>query len=132
MRYLLDTNIISDLVRNPQGLAARRLAAVGDANVATSIIVASELRYGCAKKGSEQLTERVEAVLSLLPILALEAPADVHYGGIRADLEKRGLPIGQNDLFIAAHATALDAVLVTANHGEFSFIQTLRTENWLA
>src|SRR5690606_28918516 len=76
-RYLLDTNIISDLVRNPAGQAAQQLLAVGDENVCTSIIVASELRYGCAKKGSARLQQRVEEVLALIPVLPLEAPADV-------------------------------------------------------
>ena len=130
-RYLLDTNIISDLVRNPAGQATQRLLAVGDENVCTSIIVASELRYGCAKKGSAKLQERVEEVLAAIPVLPLEAPADVEYGAIRADLERRGQPIGHNDLLIAAHACVLGTTLVTANVGEFSRIETLKVENWL-
>lgn len=130
-RYLLDTNIISDLVRNPAGPATQRLLAVGDENVCTSIIVASELRYGCAKKGSANLQERVEEVLAAIPVLPLEAPADVEYGAIRAELERRGQPIGHNDLLIAAHACVLGTTLVTANIGEFSRIETLTVENWL-
>lgn len=88
-RYLLDTNSISDLVRNPAGLAAQRLLAVGDANVCTSIIVASELRYRSEKKGSARLQQRVEEVLAVIPVLPFEAPADVNYGTIRGDLERR-------------------------------------------
>ena len=130
-RYLLDTNIISDLVRNPAGQATQRLLAVGDENVCTSIIVASELRYGCAKKGSARLQQRVKDVLALIPVLPLEAPADVEYGAIRTNLEKRGQPIGHNDLLIAAHASVLGTTLVTANVGEFSRIETLKVENWL-
>lgn len=130
-RYLLDTNIISDLVRNPAGQARQRLLAAGDENVCTSIIVASELRYGCAKKGSSKLQQRVEDVLALIPVLPLEAPADVEYGAIRTNLERRGQPIGHNDLLIAAHASVLGTTLVTANVGEFSRIETLKVENWL-
>lgn len=130
-RYLLDTNIISDLMRNPAGQARQRLLAVGDENVCTSIIVASELRYGCAKKGSAKLQDRVEEVLAVIPVLPLEAPADVEYGAIRAELERTGQPIGHNDLLIAAHACVLGTTLVTANFGEFGRIQALKVENWL-
>lgn len=130
-RYLLDTNIISDLVRNPAGQARQRLLAVGDENVCTSIIVASELRYGCAKKGSARLQERVEEVLAVIPVLPLEAPADVEYGAIRAELERRGQPIGHNDLLIAAHACVLGMILASANVDEFSRIEVLKVENWL-
>lgn len=131
MRYLLDTNIISDLVRNPAGQAAQRIQIIGDANVCTSIIVAAELRYGCAKKGSDKLLERVEEVLAVIPVLSFEAPAEVAYGDIRADLEKKGQPIGNNDLLIAAHARVLGATMVTANVGEFGRIEALNVENWL-
>ena len=130
-RYLLDTNIISDMLRNPAGQATKRLRAVGDENICTSIIVASELRYGCAKKGSAKLQERVEQVLAVIPVLPLEAPADVEYGAIRAEFERRGQLIGHNDLLIAAHACVLGTTLVTANIGEFSRIERLPVENWL-
>ncbi|MEO4001780.1 type II toxin-antitoxin system VapC family toxin [Mesorhizobium sp. CAU 1732] len=130
-RYLLDTNIISDMVRNPAGQAMQRLQIVGDENVCTSIIVASELRYGCAKKGSAKLQERVEEVLAVIPVLPLEAAADIKYGAIRAELERMGKPIGHNDLLIAAHACVLSTTLVTANVGEFNRIDTLDVENWL-
>lgn len=130
-RYMLDTNIISDMVRNPAGQATLQLQQVGDQNVCTSIIVASELRYGCAKKGSAKLLARVEDVLSIIPVLALEAPADVEYGIIRAELETAGQPIGHNDLLIAAHARTMGTILVTANIGEFTRVRALRVENWL-
>lgn len=131
-RYLLDTNIISDLVRNPTGgRAAQHVAKVGSHGMATSIIVAAELRYGCAKRGSAKLLQQVEAVLDGLDILPLDVPADAEYGGIRAELEAAGQPIGPNDLLIAAHACALGVTLVTANTGEFSRIRGLKVENWL-
>jgi tRNA(fMet)-specific endonuclease VapC len=130
--FLLDTNIISDLVRNPQGKAAKRLAQAGEGNVCTSIIVAAELRYGCAKRASQRLTKAVEDILGELAVLPFDIPADVAYGGIRAALEAAGKSIGGLDLLIAAHASALGATVVTANTGEFERVRGLRVENWLA
>jgi len=129
--FLLDTNIVSDLVRNPGGRAAARLAEVGDGDIATSVIVAGELRYGCLRKGSSRLTERVEALLREIEILSLKPEVSAHYGDIRRSLEARGTPIGQNDLWIAAQARSLDAALVTDNEEEFRRVEGLRVENWL-
>jgi tRNA(fMet)-specific endonuclease VapC len=131
-RYMLDTNIISDLIRNPQGKAAKRIAKVGEDNICTSIIVAAELRYGCAKSGSQRLLKAVEDLLGEIEVLPLEVPADAEYGGIRSELEAAGKPIGGNDLLIAAHAYATGATIVTANSGEFKRIRGLNVENWLA
>jgi tRNA(fMet)-specific endonuclease VapC len=130
--YMLDTNIVSDLARNPQGPVAKRIAAVGPDAICVSIITAAELRYGCAKKGSPKLLAQIEAILAALQVLALDVPADVEYGGIRSELEAAGQTIGPNDLFIAAHAYALEAVLVTANLSEFSRVRGLKVENWMA
>lgn len=132
MRYLLDTNIVSDLIRNPQGRVTERVRAVGETQVATSIIVAAELRYGAAKKGSARLTAQVEAVLEALEILPYEEPADRVYGVLRAGLEQKGQPVGGNDLLIAAQALSLGFTLVTANEREFTKIEDLPCENWLA
>ena len=108
--YLLDSNILSDLVHHPRnGTAARQLAVVcahGERDISTSIIAAAELRYGVAKRGSMKLARQVETVLGALDVLPFEAPADVIYGPLRADLERRGQPMGGNDLLIAAHALA--------------------------
>ena len=128
---MLDTNIVSELARNPQGPVAKRIADVGSDTICVSIITAAELRYGCAKKGSPRLLAQIEAILGSVQVLALDVPADTEYGGIRAELEAAGKPIGPNDLFLAAHAYALEAVLVTANIGEFARIRALRVENWL-
>lgn len=130
-RYLLDTNIISDLMRNPQGKAAKRIAKVGEDNICTSIIVAAELRYGCAKSGSKKLLDAVEELLAEIDVLPFDAPADAEYGEIRAGLEAAGRPIGGNDLLIAAHAHAADATIVTANADKFNRIRGLKVENWL-
>lgn len=131
MRHLLDTNIVSDLVRNPQGAVAARIAEVGEAEVCTSIIVAAELRFGAAKRGSERLTRQLERVLAVLPILPFEAPADVAYATVRARLEGVGTPIGGNDLLIAAHALSVDCVVVTDNVREFERVDGLTVVNWL-
>jgi tRNA(fMet)-specific endonuclease VapC len=131
MRYLLDTNIVSDLVCHPQGKIAEHIRTVGEEHVCTSIIVAAELRYGAAKKGSKRLTTQLEAVLDVLDILPLEAPADAVYGSIRTQLERKGQPIGGNDLLIAAQALSLDYTVVTDNEAEFARVESLRYENWL-
>lgn len=129
--YLLDTNILSDLIRHPDGAVARRIELVGPKVLFTSIIVAAELRYGCAKKGSAKLFKRVDGILQTIPVLPLDIPTDAEYGDIRAQLETAGQPIGMNDLLIAAHALALGLTLVTDNLSEFSRIRGLNVEIWL-
>jgi tRNA(fMet)-specific endonuclease VapC len=131
-RYMLDTNIVSELARNPRGPITRRIAAIGPDAICVSIITAAELRYGCAKRGSPKLLAQINAILTSVQVLALDVPADTEYGEIRAGLEAAGKPIGPNDLFIAAHAYALGAVLVTANVAEFARVRALQVENWLA
>lgn len=128
---MLDTNIISDMIRNPAGNAVRRLCEVGEDAVFTSIVVAAELRYGCAKKGSPHLLKKVEDLLSEIRVLPLDLPADDRYAELRAELEAAGQPIGSNDLLISAHACALGAILVTANVSEFGRVSGLKVENWL-
>jgi tRNA(fMet)-specific endonuclease VapC len=128
---MLDTNIISDLIRNPQGKAAARIAKVGEDSICTSIVVAAALRYGCAKSGSKRLLQAVEELLGEIEVLPFDVPADAQYGAIRAGLEAIGKPIGGNDLLIAAHAYAVQATVVTANAGEFKRVRGLKVENWL-
>ena len=130
-RYLLDTNIISDLVRNPAGRAAGHVSRVGEETVCTSIVVAAELRYGAAKKESRRLSRQLELILETLEILPLEQPVDSVYATLRVNLEKRGAIIGANDLLIAAHTIALNCILVTDNEREFSRVASLKIENWL-
>jgi tRNA(fMet)-specific endonuclease VapC len=129
-RYMLDTNILSDLIRNPQGRAAKRIAKIGEDSICTSIIVAAELRYGCAKSGSKRLLKAVEDLLGEIEVLPFDAPADTEYGVIRSELEAAGRPMG-GDLLIAAHAYATGATIVTANADEFKRIRGLNVENWL-
>jgi tRNA(fMet)-specific endonuclease VapC len=131
MRYLLDTNIVSNLVRNPQGHIANRIRAIGEQNICTSIVVAAELRFGITKKASPRLSAQVESVLGVIDTLPFDSPADEIYGSIRTQLELAGTPIGGNDLLIAAQSLALDHILVTDNDQEFSRVDGLRVENWL-
>ena len=127
---MLDTNIVSDLVRRPDGPVARRAAAQVRGSIAVSIIVAAELRYGLQRRGSIRLTTRLEAVLEGIETLPLTEPADRHYGMIRLELERVGKPIGHNDLLIAAHARAIGATLVTHNMREFGRVPKLVVEEW--
>lgn len=129
--YLLDTDTLSHLIRQPQGAVAERIAEVGEANVLTSVIVACELRYGAAKRGSRRLTKQVETVLGALTIRPLDPGVERVYAAIRVALEKKGTPIGAHDMLIAAHARALDAVCVTGNIAEFRRGPALKVENWL-
>jgi tRNA(fMet)-specific endonuclease VapC len=131
MLYLFDTNTLSDLIRQPQGRVADRIEGVGEENVLTRVIVACELRYGAAKRGSRRLTKQVEAVLGALAVRSLEPDVERIYAAIRVALEKKGTPIGAHDMLIAAHARALDAVCVTDNVAEFKRVPSLRVENWL-
>ena len=131
MRYLLDTNILSALVRVPDGPLRDAIARVGEQNVYTSVIVASELRFGAAKKGSERLSRQVDAILNALTVASLSVPIDRIYAELRRKLEADGTPIGANDLLIASHAICDGSVLVTDNVGEFSRIPMLDIENWL-
>jgi tRNA(fMet)-specific endonuclease VapC len=129
---MLHANIISDLIKNPQGRAAKRIAKVGEDNICTSIIVAAELRYGCAKSGSKRLLKAVEDLLGEINVLPFDVPADADYGSIRSELEAAGRPIGSDDLLIAAHAYATGATIVTANTDEFKRFRGPSVENWLA
>jgi len=131
VRYLLDTNILSDLIRNPRGAAAMRQAMVGADAVCTSVIVAAELRFGAAKRGSPILTAKVEALLEATFVLSFEPPTDEAYARIRKSLELAGTPISANDLLIAAHAVSAGCILVTGNEREFARVPGLTVENWL-
>ena len=130
-RFLLDTNIISALMRDPQGPAMSKIEKLDDAEIFTSVIVAAELHYGIVRKGSARLKESAEAILASLEIRPFTSEAAIAYGDLRAKLEQMGRIIGANDLLIAAHAIAEDAVLVTDNLGEFTRVAGLKTRNWL-
>lgn len=131
MRYLLDTNILSALIRSPRGPVTEQIRRVGEARVYTSVIVEAELRYGAARKGSERLSRQVEAVLGSIPIEPWREPFGRIYAELRLGLERAGTPIGANDLLIGAQALADGSVLVTDNTREFERLTDLTIENWV-
>ena len=128
--FVLDTNVVSTLIRRPDGPLAARVAALPGASYAISVIVAAELRYGAARRGSARLSEQVEAVLEAVDVRPLAEPADRLYGEIRSAMERAGQPIGRNDLLIAAHARALAATLITGNVRELRRVPGLTVEDW--
>lgn len=130
MRFMLDTNIVSAIVRDPRGKVLQRLLEVGEENVFISIITHGEIWYGVRKNWSEALAKKVSAVTRRLYVAPLSLPSDQRYAEVRLAL-RQGKNIGQNDLWIAAHALALDAILVTNNESEFSRVPGLKVENWL-
>lgn len=130
-RYLLDTNILSALLREPKGPLRERIEDVGEDAVVTSVIVAAELRCGALKSGSDRLQSAVQRMLQHLVTLPFKAPDDAEYAVIRAYLEREGTPIGPNDLLIAAQARQRDLVVVTARVREFERVPELEVENWL-
>lgn len=128
---MLDTNIVSDLMRNPSGRVAENIERIGVDSICISVLSAAELRYGGLRKGSARLAAEIEGVLLRLRVLSFEPPSDRSYATIRHSLSKAGTPIGPMDYLIAAHALSLDLTLVTANIGEFSRVPGLKVENWL-
>jgi len=128
---LLDTNVLSALVRQPQGPVAATLARRGYGTVCTSIVVAAELRFGARKLDSKALTGKIDDLLASLPVLSLDPGADHTYAEIRLQLEQAGTRIGPNDLLIAAHALQSGLTLVTDNADEFGRVTGLQLENWL-
>jgi tRNA(fMet)-specific endonuclease VapC len=128
--YMLDTNIVSHALRDPRGRIAMRIRRLPPQDLAISIIVAAELRFGIKKRASPTLTALVEGFLARIAILPFDGDADQHYAILRTALETVGTPIGGNDMLIAAHALALDAIQVTDNTNEFSQVKDLKFENW--
>jgi tRNA(fMet)-specific endonuclease VapC len=132
MRYLLDTNIISNVIDFPNGGAATKIRNASPSDrLVTSIIVAAELRYGYTKIGSRRLKEAYERFFQSITVESWQTPFDHVYADIRSFLERKGRTIGAMDLMIAAHAKATEATVVTANEKHFSQVPDLKFENWL-
>jgi len=127
---MLDTNIVSAVMRDPGGAVARHIDALATA-VSVSVVVAAELRYGAARKGSARLTAAVEMILGAIEIEPFGPPADLVYARLRHRMEREGQPLGGNDLLIAAHALTLGRGLVTDDRA-FRRVPGLHVENWLA
>lgn len=130
MRYLLDTNICSDLLSNPQGLAAQKLFHAGMHLAGLNWVVIAEMRFG-AQQGSERLKQRIESFINEFDWVEINPNITHHYAEIRHQLRQQGQIIGQNDLWIAAHARAEGLILVTHNTREFSRVKHLQLQDWL-
>jgi tRNA(fMet)-specific endonuclease VapC len=131
MRYLLDTNIISDLMRNPRGEVARKIVEIGEKKIFTSVLAIGEVIYGIEKRRSEKHAVALKAIMPFMKPEPFESPADKHYAAIRLAIEAMGLPVGQLDMLLGAQALASDAVFVTANEKHFRHMPGLKIENWL-
>ncbi len=131
MLYMLDTNICSFILREKPLYIKEKLKSCEKSHtVALSSVVVAELLYGAQKRNSKQLTTIVEAFIGNFVVYDFDKEASFHYAKIRYALEKKGQIIGSNDLFIAAHAKSLDAVLVTNNTKEFERVEGLEIEDW--
>lgn len=132
-RYLLDTNICIYIAKhNPPGVR-ERFARHSSRELAMSVITLGELRFGAEKSQSrERSLAGVTQLEQLIPVCSLPEAAGEHYGQIRASLQKQGLPIGNNDLWLAAHARAEGWILVTNNEREFIRVPGLQVENWVS
>ena len=136
--YLLDTNTISQMMKNPQGIVAQRMQQITEnaissgnpAPICTSVIVQGELLFGLAKNPSNRLLAAYATTMKYIPVLGLEAAAAQHYSQIRLALTLAGTPIGGNDLLIASHGLALGSTVVTDNEDEFRRVVGLKVENW--
>lgn len=131
LRYLLDTNICVYAVSGRFPLVTRQLDRQLAGTVGISVIVLGELMFGISKSlRREDALRRLEALQQVVAVIELPADAAAHYGDIRAHLERSGTPIGNNDLWIGAHARAVGLTLVTNNVREFSRVPGLGLENW--
>ncbi len=129
--YMLDTDICSYVMKRSSRLLLERLAAVEVANVCMSVVTKAELLYGVrVSPHPARDAGALRALLTYVEVLEFPQEAAEHYADIRADLKRRGEPIGANDLLIAAHARSLGLTLITNNTDEFSRVGALALENW--
>lgn len=132
MAYLFDTDTISAVLRPRPDLAiARRLAATPPNEQFTSAITLGELLFGALRRGRSDLLERIEAIAERVPVLPFHEASASTYAALRAELERRGTPLAEPDLRIAAIARTFDLVLVTGNERHFRRVPGLTVENWL-
>lgn len=131
MKFLLDTNICIYIIKQKPAKVLEKFQRLNPSDVGISSITLAELEYGIAKsQQSEKNRIALNQFLITLEIVKFDEKASNIYGGVRAELERKGLVIGAMDMLIAAHAISLDLILVTNNVKEFSRIPNLRLENW--
>ena len=129
MRYMLDTDIASYLIRGGHPEVTTKFTELFEDCVMSSI-TAAELLYGAKKRNNRTLTQKVQALCSLMTIISWNEEAANVYAKLRVELETSGTPIGNMDMLIAASAIAEDVTLVTNNTEHFFRIPSLKTENW--
>ena len=130
--WMLDTNICIYIIKRKPPRVHARLAMCPIDQIVLSSVTLGELRHGVEKSSSRERNERVlHQFLAHMEVLPWDRVAATHYGGIRAFLERRGTPIGNMDLMIAAHARSLHATLVTHNGCEFQRVPDLLWEDWV-
>lgn len=130
MKYLLDTNAITAWAKKNEGFI-QRLTSIAPAELCMSVMTEHELRYGIASNPALRLKPMVEQLIAVVPRLAVDSDVASCAATVRADLRRRGLPIGSYDLLIAATALARNLTVVTGNTREFSRVEGIRLENWL-
>ena len=131
MKYMLDTNICIYLINHRPPQVRQRFEACCVGEIGMSIVTATELAYGVSKSGSARNRAALETFLLPLEVAPLDEQVLWRYADLRADLERRGQPIGGFDTQIAAHALTLGATLVTNNTREFERVAGLKLENWI-
>lgn len=132
-RYLLDTNICIYIAKHNPPEVRQHFIKQQKEHLAMSVVTLGELRHGAEKsQAREKAVSVLTQLISSINVLELPVDAGVQYGQIRAALEKKGQIIGNNDLWIAAHALASGLILVTNNVREFARIDNLTIENWAA
>jgi tRNA(fMet)-specific endonuclease VapC len=131
LRYLLDTNICIYIAKQRPPGVAKRFARLAAGSVGMSLITYGELRYGAEKsqRGAEAMAT-IDRLVELIPVLEPAVEVGATYGHLRAHLERSGTPIGNNDLWIAAHALTLGVTLVSNNTREFERVPKLKLQNW--
>lgn len=130
-KYLLDTNICIYLTKQQHSALTARFQSLAENEVVMSVITYGELQFGAQKSQKpKQVLDALERLSLAIPVLAMTTDTSQHYGEIRAHLQKQGTPIGNNDLWIAAHARAEGLILVTNNVREFERVPDLKFENW--
>lgn len=131
-KYLLDTNICIYLTKQQHPALIQRFKTLAENEVAMSVITYGELQFGAQKSQQRQLVlDALEKLSLAIPVIEMHQNTSEHYGEIRAHLQKKGTPIGNNDLWIAAHARAEGLILVTNNVKEFERVPDLMVENWV-
>ena len=131
-RYLLDTNICIYIKNHRPTEVLARFSKLPPGKVAMSAVTYGELCFGAEKSSKPKETRQIlEHLTALIPVLPLDSTASIHYGKIRQQLQASGKPIGNNDLWIAAHALAGKLILVTNNVVEFKRVPGLKVENWV-